>query len=184
MSVAKGYQFQDAGTLLKPGWIGRLVRLAMAVICLYAACQVFRNYEEFVFNVPREAILWFLVMMAFFLLPPVVNIGFGKILHSKTQSWFLMLFFFSVYYGNLVEQSYYGTISGYLLFLLPLYVFSHLGISFLIASIIRTPGCEMRAIPHLWMILSGRNGKEHYCPGFIDAVDKWEAGRNTNQKEG
>jgi len=30
------------------------------------------------------------------------------------------------------------------------YVFGHLGISFVLSAIIKTSGCEMRAIPHMW----------------------------------
>jgi hypothetical protein len=33
----------------------------------------------------------------------------------------------------------------------------------------------MRAIPHLAGIISGRPSKEHFCPGFIDLIDRWEA---------
>ena len=41
-----------------------------------------------------------------------------------------------------------------------------------------TPGCEMRALPHLWMLATGRETAEHFCPtGFLDSLDRWEAGR-------
>ena len=32
----------------------------------------------------------------------------------------------------------------------------------------------MRAIPHLWTVLTGKATKEHYCPGPLDRIDKWE----------
>ena len=54
------------------------------------------------------------------------------------------------------------------------YVYGHLGLSLLIASVIGTPGCEMRAIPHLSTIVTGRETAEHYCPGFFNGLDKWE----------
>ncbi|WP_223668512.1 hypothetical protein [Kangiella shandongensis] len=57
-----------------------------------------------------------------------------------------------------------------------LYVFVHLGISFILAALIATPGCEMRAIPHAYSLLTGRQYREHFCPGFLDRVDKWERG--------
>jgi hypothetical protein len=57
------------------------------------------------------------------------------------------------------------------------YTFGHLGISLLLASAIATPGCEMRAISHLWTILTVRATKEHYCPGVLDPVDRWEVRR-------
>ena len=52
------------------------------------------------------------------------------------------------------------------------------GISFVLSAALATPGCEMRAIPHLWTIVTGRATKEHYCPGFLDGLDKWELGRS------
>lgn len=54
------------------------------------------------------------------------------------------------------------------------YVFGHLGVSFVVAAIIRTPGCEMRGLPHLWSKLTGSESLEHYCPGFLAPLDKWE----------
>lgn len=41
------------------------------------------------------------------------------------------------------------------------------GVSFLLASVLGTPGCEMRAIPHLAVLLTGRETREHFCPGFL-----------------
>ena len=35
----------------------------------------------------------------------------------------------------------------------------------------------MRAIPHLYTMLTGNQIKEHYCPGFIDNIDRWEMKR-------
>jgi len=58
-----------------------------------------------------------------------------------------------------------------------LYTISHLGVSFLISSVLGTPGCELRAIPHLWSLLTERDAREHFCPGHLDTVDRWEAGR-------
>ena len=57
------------------------------------------------------------------------------------------------------------------------YVFAHLGVSFLLSALLATPGCEMRAIPHLIAIVRGKSADEHYCPGFIDTVDRWERKR-------
>ena len=60
-----------------------------------------------------------------------------------------------------------------------IYLFSHLGLAFLIAATIGTPGCEMRALHDLYSRISGVPTKEHYCPvGPIHAIDKWEARRS------
>jgi hypothetical protein len=61
-----------------------------------------------------------------------------------------------------------------------LYVFSHLGAAFVIAALIGTPGCEMRAFHDLYSRLTGVPTKEHYCPiGPLNPIDQWEA-RRTN----
>ena len=57
-----------------------------------------------------------------------------------------------------------------------LYVFSHLGLAFIIAGVIGTPGCEMRAFHDLYSRLTGVPTKEHYCPiGPLHPIDQWEA---------
>ena len=54
-------------------------------------------------------------------------------------------------------------------------MFAHLGYSFVLAGILATPGCEMRATHHLFSILSGKPVKEHHCPvGPLNTIDKWE----------
>ena len=168
------YKFDEAGTLPKPGWIGRLVRLLMAALMFYLLYVVYLNFNNFVEGAPDQAILWFLVFLAFFLLPPVVNIGFGKIWHSKTQSWFLVILYLMINVGILSKNAHWTLETAYLILGLQIYVFSHLGISFLLASILATPGCEMRSIPHLYTLVTGNKTREHYCPGMLDGIDKWE----------
>ena len=65
--------------------------------------------------------------------------------------------------------------------LVNVYVYAHLGLSFLLSAILATPGCEMRAIPHLAGILTRAPAREHYCPGFLDNVDRWERARHSPQ---
>ena len=51
-----------------------------------------------------------------------------------------------------------------------------LGISVVLSALIATPACEMRSIPHLRTLTTGRATKEH-CPGALDRIDRWEANR-------
>jgi len=63
-----------------------------------------------------------------------------------------------------------------------LYIFSHLGLAFLIAAVIGTPGCEMRAFHDSYSRLTGVATKEHVCPvGPLHPIDQWEA-RLRNRK--
>ena len=59
-----------------------------------------------------------------------------------------------------------------------LYLFAHLGVCFLLAALLATPGCEMRSIHHLYSILTGQPTAEHHCPvGPLTAIDRWERSR-------
>jgi hypothetical protein len=58
------------------------------------------------------------------------------------------------------------------------YLYTHLGLSFIISALIATPGCEMRAFHDLYSRITGIQTKEHYCPvGPLHPIDQWEAGR-------
>lgn len=168
------YKFSNPGSLPKPGWIGRSVRLAMAFLSGYALYILFRSKEDFFSGVPDNAMLWVLILLAFHLLPPVVNIGFGKVWHSKPQIWYVIIFYLASLVGGNIEGTFNPEVSGYFLFAMPVYVFTHSGIAFLFSSVLATPGCEMRSLPQLISVIAGKPSKEHYCPGFIDNIDKWE----------
>lgn len=168
------YQLHQAGTIQKPGFLGRLVRFLSAALMIYLTVVVIDNYQRYLNGEVHDAMLWFLVFLALHLLPPVINISFGVNLKSRPQWWFILAFFISVYIGYLVEGAGWGLVSGSLVLALQLYVFIHLAISFFLAAVIATPGCEMRSIPHLIALISKKDASEHYCPGYIDNVDRWE----------
>ena len=61
------------------------------------------------------------------------------------------------------------------------YFYGHLGLSFVLASLIATPGCEMRSIPEIIGQARGATSEEHHCPaGFITQIDEWEHSRATS----
>ncbi len=56
-----------------------------------------------------------------------------------------------------------------------IYLFTHLGVAFVISALIGTLGCEMRAFHDLFSRLTGIATKEHYCPiGPLHPIDLWE----------
>ena len=71
--------FKSAGTLSKPRPIGRLVRLAFGLGCAYFvfATLYFSGDLVATTSVPTHLGLWFGFAGGFFLMPHVVNIGFG-----------------------------------------------------------------------------------------------------------
>lgn len=167
-------RFEDPGSLLKPGPIGRTVRLLWGVFLAWVFVTLLAAREVFFGTAfPWEVSLAIAVALVVF--PYVVNIGFGQ----NWRHWPRIVVAVLIVLGMVLNGTLYGTVwspgLGWFVFVWLLYFCGHLGISFLVASIIATPGCEMRALPHLWTLLTGRETKEHYCPGHIGSVDKWEA---------
>lgn len=115
------------------------------------------------------------------LVPYVVNIGYGVNYGARPRYVLLGIWLVAAFAGYIAEGSpnsefLWGTIE-----FTQIYIYGHLGLSFLLSAALATPGCEMRAIPHLFGKLSGSGSKEHYCPGFIDNIDRWEQQRKVSE---
>jgi len=165
------FQFHGAGTLPPPGPIGRLSRLIFGVGAVYWAVQLIRFGEV---EALTNAWVIGLTVFAVHLAPYTLNIGLGLRLGflprllplgliagaalvgwQSTGEWINPLFWTSVLWLNL-------------------YVYLHLGGSFLLAAVFGTPGCEMRAMPILIGRMVGRDIRDHECPGPIGSIDRWE----------
>ncbi|NNE06708.1 MAG: hypothetical protein HKN15_13385 [Xanthomonadales bacterium] len=173
-SLREVFHFDAQGTLPKPGPIGRFVRLALGVLIAKFIYDwfVFIDSSDFA-NPFILAWVGFSVMLA----PYVVNIGYGVNFGAWPRYALLGVWVLSAIAGYLAE----GVLRSELLWTTveatQVYLYGHLGLSFLVSAILATPGCEMRAIPQLLGQVSGSGSKEHYCPGFIDNIDRWERDR-------
>lgn len=176
MKQSDPLQLVEQGSLDRPGPVGRLVRMSLGVLCSYALYQLIL-YRVSIMATPVSVLpnLTVMVVAAILIINYVVNIGFGKsfgrwpsivsigiMLLVATMSWLVL-----------------GTpdhpMLGVVLWLWLVYFYLHLGISFVLAAAIATPGCEMRAIPELIGRLTRRRADEHHCPAsFITKVDAWE----------
>ncbi len=173
----------EPGTLHRPGIIGRTARLLFAVLCLYTVWSVLEHSGAFLFTTQdldstQAVLVRFVVAVAFafWLFPYVVNIGFSKAWGRWPQVAIVVLLLASAAASWVFYNVILGPPVGLIIFVWLIYVFGHLGASFVLASVLATPGCEMRAIPHLWSLVTGRETKEHYCPvGPLHRIDKWEA---------
>lgn len=184
-------QFEKAGSLSSPGPIGRLVRLGLGLWITYAFFQFldigFLDAQKadrfFSWQTPTHPSFWLAVLFFFWVFPYVVNIGFSRNWRRKPQ-WILLAAVTIVAIGGYFQGgSLWSPVMAWLILIWLLYVTAHLGFSFLLAAILGTPGCEMRAFHHLWTILTGKKTKEHYCPGQLDKIDKWETNRTKKIKE-
>jgi len=175
-------QFDEPGTLSRPGIMGRIVRFLMGVLVLSAFYQEADVAFAFITGTrymdafpPQSPFFWISVLITFWVFPYVINIGWTKAWGRWPQLVIGLLAGIAILWGIGQFGNWWAPPLEVLLLAWMTYTFGHLGLSFLLASLIATPGCEMRAIPHLWTLLTGRKTKEHYCPGFLDPVDNWES---------
>jgi hypothetical protein len=170
-------KLDEPGSLPRPGPVGRLVRLGLGILCLryvYGLIQVAGGLIAADGSI--RIVVWNGIIFALFLVSYVVNIGFSR----AWKKWpaIVSAGAFAIIAG--VSYAMTGMIETNLLarsiWIWELYIFSHLGLAFIIAGVIGTPGCEMRAFHDLYSRLTGVPTKEHYCPvGPLRPIDEWES---------
>jgi hypothetical protein len=145
--------------------------------------QLFVNREAVV-GQPVSVLpdLALLVILGLYVFNYVVNIGFGKSWRRRPLYLLLSILSVAALTGWFVSGSVDNAIFGWATWLWLVYVYGHLGISFLFAAAMATPGCEMRSIPDLLAWFTKQESKEHHCPGFITKIDKWEQGLIENRR--
>ncbi len=179
MKQSDPLQLVEQGSLEPPGPIGRMMRLAFGLLCAYALHELIL-YRVNITSTPVSVLpnLTIMLLVAILIINYVVNIGFGRsfgrwpsYVSIGAASLFAAMSWFKFGTAN-------HPMFGVALWLWLVYFYSHLGVSFVLAAAIATPGCEMRAIPDLYGRLTGRRVEEHHCPAsFITRIDAWEQGR-------
>lgn len=172
------YDFVKSGTLKPPRLIGRIVRLLLGTLSLWGASMFILPGIHIFYQPFNQPLAWFSILFALWLLNHVVNIGWKKQWGRLPQLIWIGAVTGSVLISLLVSGNPWNRLLGLLLYWMPLYVYLHLGISFVLSAIIATPGCEMRALPHLLSIMLRRPVNEHVCPGPLDNLDRWEYRRS------
>jgi hypothetical protein len=172
-------KLDEPGSLTKPGPIGRLARLALGVMCLWYVKGLILTSGHFLNDENHVTpLIWNGVLIGLFLISYIVNIGFSR----KWGKWpaivSAIVFLALAGFGLLSVGRFETLILAQGIWVWELYLFSHLGIAFMISSLIGTPGCELRAFHDLYSRLTGVATMEHYCPvGPLNHIDRWEAAR-------
>tara|TARA_R110002073_G_scaffold54994_7_gene141229 strand:- start:811 stop:1269 length:459 start_codon:yes stop_codon:yes gene_type:complete len=113
----------------------------------------------------------------------VINIGYSKNWHGYPLIASLVSFVVIAIGGYVINGDANSNYLGIALLAWLVYFFGHLGVSFLIAAVLATPGCEMRAIPELIGKVTGKASSEHQCPvSFISGIDDWERKRSDSEQ--
>jgi hypothetical protein len=172
------FRYDAAGTLRPPGLLGRTVRLGLGLWCGYAVWMLVTVGSGMVTSGDLRFFpgWWTLAAVGILVFPDVFNIGWGlRIPARRLQATVLAVGLLAAGVSWALTGSPLRAPLGGVIFLWLLYTWAHLGIAFLLSAVIATPGCEMRSIPQLWGMIWGRAPREHYCPGILSPVDRWEA---------
>jgi hypothetical protein len=171
--------FRAPGSLARPRAIGRLVRLLLGLWLLWFLYSLLRFGSVLLISTtaPKHWSWWLATLVGLWVFPDVVNIGWGKNWKHRPRVAVLGVAGLLVVVDLLAYGAWWAPPLGVFVFAWHLYWSAHLGLSFALASIIATPGCEMRALPHLWTRITGHTTHEHYCPSFVDGLDRWERRR-------
>lgn len=179
MRQSDALELVSAGTLARPGPVGRTVRLLLGLLCLFVLYDL-AGYWQAIIESPLTSLpnLAVALLVALCVFNYVVNIGFSGSWGRKPILWTLALLSTFAGVSLLAFGSADHPLFGAPLFLVLAYFYAHLGLSFVVAATIATTGCEMRAIPELLGRVRGRDAPEHHCPvAFISKIDAWEQKR-------
>lgn len=169
-------KLNEPGTLTRPGPIGRGVRLVFGALCLwYVAGLIDISSDLFDVTGNIRPIIWNGILPGLFLISYVINIGFSRPWRKWPAIASAGVLLVVAGIGYLSIGSVETALLARAIWLWEIYLFAHLGLSFVVAAFIGTPGCEMRALHDIYSRFSGRPTKEHHCPvGPLSAIDRWE----------
>ncbi len=170
-------KLEDEGSIPKPGPIGRLARLALGAACLYYVSGIWTfRADLFTDTGSIKPLIWNGLVPGLFLVSYIINIGFSRAWKKWPAIASALLLGSIAAFGYLTTGSPETPLLANTLFWWELYLSLHLGFAFVLASLIATPGCEMRAFHHVYTVITGKPTKEHQCPvGPLAPIDRWEA---------
>ena len=173
-------KLEEPGSLPRAGPIGRLVRLFFGSLCLWYVVRLIQvTGTLFSIDGHIKPVVWNGVFIGLFLVSYVVNIGFSKAWKKWPAFISAGIFLLIAGIGYLSQSGIESNILALVMWGWELYLFSHLGLAFIVSGVIASAGCEMRAFHALYSRLTGTPTKEHFCPiGPLHSIDQWEARRN------
>lgn len=174
-------KLDEPGTLPRPGPIGRAVRLTLGLLCLWYVSGLLQVWTSLLdSNGHIRPVVWNGIIFGLFLVSYIVNIGYSRAWKKWPAFVSAGTFLVLATFGCVTEGTIETQLVARAIWSWNLYLFSHLGLAFVIAAAIGTPGCEMRAFRDLYSRMTGTPTKEHYCPvGPLHPLDQWEAGRSS-----
>lgn len=171
---------EKPGTFLKPGPIGRTVRLLLGIFLLFTTTNM--AYMGYPGLGTVDPTFWLGVAVSFYFLRDAIDGGFALSWGRWLQAVVVVLAVGAVAFDLLLYGSVWEPLFGLLIYWFSVVVLGYLGLTFTLQGIFATPGCEVRTIHHLIGRLLGRETAEYRCVLFA-RLDEWEARRRGDEGE-
>jgi hypothetical protein len=169
--------YLEPGTLPGPGMVGRTLRLILGLLCLHSSWQLLMALP-YLSDEPFASLHNLLLKSAitFCLFNYVVNLGCFRSWGNTPRLVSVTALVALAVPAYLSDAALWSFLFGLTLSAWLAYFFMHLGLSLILAAVMATPGCEMRAIPDLLNRLRRKRSNEHACPiSFLNRLDSWES---------
>jgi len=157
----------------RPGPVGLLIRVVLGAAAVYALVELVTKWDIFRDQNLIESDFWFITLFTLCLLADVFNIG----LRRRWGPWPIVVFLAGAAAigaaGYLAAGGVWTTALAAWVYAGDLLVFAALSVSFPVAIVMRTPGCELNALPRLVARLRGTADEEtRRCLLGVDLLDK------------
>ena len=170
-------RLEQPGTFPKPGPIGRIVRLVLGLVLLlsaYSAAHRIYAGTPPLSTSASDPTFWLAAALSFVGLRDMIDGGFGQWWGRWAQAAVLALAVAAAGIDVLWSGSVWEPALGWLVNGLMMVVLGYIGLNIVLQALIASPGCEVRAIPHLIGRLRGQATAEYRCLVF-GPLDAWEA---------
>ena len=156
-----------------PGPGGLLIRVVLGAAAVYALVELLTKWDIFRDQNLIESDFWFITLFTLCLLADVFNIG----LRRRWGPWPIVVFLAGAVMlgsvGYLASREVWTAALAVWVYAADLLVFGALSVSFPVAIVMRTPGCELNALPRLVARLRGTADAEtRRCLLGVDLLDK------------
>jgi hypothetical protein len=156
-----------------PGPIGLLIRVVLGAASVYALVELVTKWDIFRDRNLIESDFWFVTLFTLCLLADVFNIG----LRRRWGPWPIVVFLAGAAalgaVGYLASGEVWTAALAAWVYAGDLLVFGALSVSFPVAIAMRTPGCELNALPRLVARLRGTADAEtRRCLLGVDLLDR------------
>lgn len=133
-------QFLTKGTLIKPGVIGKTVRILIGLALAAWVIRVLITYEVMTSMVFPISGIWIGIAFMLYYLNDLFNIGLNRRWQRWPQIVFLVIVALGIVISFLQTGSFWGPTVGWPIFIMTVGVGGFIAVSFLLATFFATPG--------------------------------------------